>query len=65
LRSKGELNLEVLEHMDGIEMEDWQEVEGWVRSGRNISEASRNDPARRPTKRKNPALKRGLGLVVQ
>ena len=57
---QAELNLEILEHMDGIESEDWSRGGRVGTSGRNISDSrTKNDPARtrrRPTKHKDLAL---------
>ena len=63
---QGELNLEILDHMEGIEMEDWARGgrvrEKWEKYLRN----GRSHPARRrPTKHKDPALNRELDRMLQ
>lgn len=63
---QGELNLAILEHMDGIELEDWARGGDVRDKWEKYLRGEPNGPAERsPQKDKDPALKRELGLVLQ
>lgn len=60
---QGELNLEVLNHMESIEMENWARGVESVRDGKNIFDLKIIAPSRSPTKHKSPVRQRELAPV--